>query len=507
MNHIFYNNGKYMNRLVLAVSLSLLLFISCREPEKPGYELIPVSKLSVFEVAGTSVTFEISYVNSVEGALLCTSSESNAPDAEQIFSRGIKVAPGKVVIPGLNKLTSYRAYLVSKAKDGKYSKVESVEFTSGMGPDDLYPWEDTRKVNAPTPAKGNSGRFTKYSHMDLLYGGGTKRSPLKWTDERFAPHVSYIDRSGKEHWLFDAFLALEISTYDENNNYRPFGTGYGGHSAGKKQWQDFIDYWFEPGAGFDALDKTVAATAERIGDPSSTRKVVVAIPDATIYDIWDDSSSSTVYWGELNGRKLDFSLASDRVAACKWFIDEVRRRWYEAGYANLEFYGFYCLSEHLSLTEGRDDYAYFRSDELYPLLCDYVHSCNEPMSWIPYNWAAGFDRWKEMHFDFVMNQPNYEWHPEYSMTEWKARAVSADLSIEFELDSRALENSDSDWEGYRTRFLYYFNLCRDLGLCNGDIAPFSYYMDGNALYMFSVSQSEKDKELYHTLCEFIISNH
>ena len=55
----------------------------------------------------------------------------------------------------------------------------------------------------------------------------------------------------------------------------------------------------------------------------------MVLPDPIIYKVYDGKGNgkgdpgSTVYWGELNGRKMDFSTAEDRIAAYKWYVDEV----------------------------------------------------------------------------------------------------------------------------------------------------------------------------------------
>ena len=53
--------------------------------------------------------------------------------------------------------------------------------------------------------------------MVLLYSGTTQSS--YWDIEHVRDYVSYTDRTGKAHWLFDGFLLLEI---------RDFGPGSAG---------------------------------------------------------------------------------------------------------------------------------------------------------------------------------------------------------------------------------------------------------------------------------------
>ena len=44
----------------------------------------------------------------------------------------------------------------------------------------------------------------------LCYGGSHHRTPFLWDKERLAPYVTYVDKEGTEHWLFDGFIFLEF---------------------------------------------------------------------------------------------------------------------------------------------------------------------------------------------------------------------------------------------------------------------------------------------------------
>jgi len=50
-------------------------------------------------------------------------------------------------------------------------------------------------------------------------------------------------------------------------------------------------------------------------------------------------------WGELDGRKLDFSVPADRVAACEWHIDQALKRWQALAPKHLVLAGFYFVPE------------------------------------------------------------------------------------------------------------------------------------------------------------------
>lgn len=357
---------------------------------------------------------------------------------------------------------------------------------------------------AQSPRRGESGKFEPYDNMALLYGGNMARDPAEWTRERLRPHVTYTDRDGREHWLFDAFLALEI--YDrptKDAQASALGIGYGERNGDKANWTHFLDYWFAEDTGLGALNAVVGEAKARLGEPSRTRKVVISIPDPIPFEQWKDPTSNTVYWGEIDGRKLDFAKGEDRASACKWFVDEATKRFKEAGYDDLTLEGFYCFSEELVTTDNGYNPIIKRWEEVYPAVSDYVHSLGMSMSWIPYNWATGSECWQRYHFDFVMIQPNYLWHPEYSMEEWKDRLVKNNLSMELEIDDKVLYGAP-DWEKFRERFYYYFQMCKDLGLYGNCVL--SYYMGSNTLYKLSTATNPIDIQLYNDFCTFILGN-
>ena len=62
--------------------------------------------------------------------------------------------------------------------------------------------------SSPIIASGNTADGGCHD-MVLLYSGGNHRE-LKWNAADCAPNVSYTDENGKEHWLFDSYLFLEI---------------------------------------------------------------------------------------------------------------------------------------------------------------------------------------------------------------------------------------------------------------------------------------------------------
>ena len=320
-----------------SISIIVLLFscllCSCRQESRED-ELRPALRLTVLDSFAGGVSLKVEAVNASLCHILCLEEDQAAPDAQTIISQGLEVQPGKITVDGLKDRTSYVAYGVASTASGATGLVESVKFITTEGAAFLYDWERTR---TELPA---------YSNMALCYGGSAHRDPFKWDKDRFATHVSWVDGKGVEHWLFDAFLAIEFVDTGHNMEY---AGGYGRTSANQASWTRLLDYWFEEDYGFSALDAAVEDAILRLGAPPSKRKVVMTVPDPILHQNFKDASSPTKYWGFIDGVMPDFNKASERQSAMRWFIDETRRRWDNAGYKNLEFIGFYCVSEDLAV--------------------------------------------------------------------------------------------------------------------------------------------------------------
>ena len=345
--------------------------------------------------------------------------------------------------------------------------------------------------------------------MVLCYGGSHHRTPYRWDKERFTPFVTYVDKRGREHWLFDSFLCLEFQ-----DSSRPDGGKYAymvgvlrgqGVSAGKEQWKELIDYWFDGDNGVNALEAAVKEASERLGTPPAKRKVVMVMPDPIIYRKYDDTKESTTYWGSLDGRQMDFGKGADRVAAYKWYIDEVRRRFDEGNYQYVELAGFYPISEEI-VTPG-DGYCHElkKSEEVIPQIAEYLHSINQSFCWIPYNRAAGYTKWKEMGIDYAYMQPNHYWDDKgvRPLARYFSDIKAYDLAMEFEFEETLLEGKENCGL-YKKRFLEYMAGAKKHGIYGRK--PLSYYHGTNGFYDLSKSENEKDRKLYHKFCRFVLNN-
>jgi hypothetical protein len=348
------------------------------------------------------------------------------------------------------------------------------------GDDDItYPWEVDRKNLLPV------------TDMVLIYGGGEHRE-VTWNKARFIPYVSYTDATGHEQNLFDGFLFLEMTT-GRAGAPRIFATGYYGEPAGKAEWQALVDYYFQPGMAIAALEQCIAEAELRL-QTGKKRKVVIMLPEPiTAGPNSNYPALPAGYWGEVDGIALDFTKDSDRITACKWYIDYVRKQFDEGAFRHLELAGFYWLAEESLHTES-----------ILPGVAAYLNRRKYSFNWIPY-WkdAPDYYEWKSLKFNYAYLQPNYffnETTPYSRLTDACTVARQYDMDVELEFDERALVNGGN--RGYRLRdYMQAFTA--------NNILPtkrVAYYQGTDALYRLYCATDEQDVALFHDFCAFVVAH-
>lgn len=377
----------------------------------------------------------------------------------------------------------------------------------------LYDWEAGRE-GAP--------RFA-----DITLVGAFHREPYDWTAERFAPHVSYVDTAGTEHWLFEGFLFLESHDIFKGRN---FAVEPRGLSADRSSWEDLLERWVGPDGYVKALDDAAAAVAERIGAPARKRGVILMMPDPVRFAEFADKESATDYWGEVDGRRLDFAATADQLAAWRWFIDTARERMAALKLRYTELSGFYILSESLHLPDGETDFdrinwQHKNWEILIPAIAEYLHGMHEGLYWIPYFLAPGHKVWKELGFDQAWIQPNWYWdlraegrHP-FEKTVEAMRRYDLGMELEFEFsmvsDVMRVVGTGPDGSGnpaftledvpaLQDRFRNYMREFRENGFYG--TAPIALYSGSDALHQLAASGDAADRAIYHELCQFILGN-
>ena len=516
-------------RLISNLAVSLLL-LSCN-----GETVVPMPEVTIVSCsvdASGDIIVELAGRNCDKMFAAALDAQTNEPTAGWVRFNGVEARDGKVVfkdfVPGL----TYIVYAVS-VQDG-----DTMVFS------DLARQEYRIPQNGQEGTGGNGegpGKETAdipfFADLDLLPGGSLAKEPKYWDQARFLPHVTYVETSGKEKWLHEAFLLIDGSV-----NGKLMCIENGAESANQSDWIQFIDYWFGEGKAVATLDETIAKAVTRIGLPSFERhKIVMTMPDPVMLQKFSDKSSSTTYWGKVNGRQLDFSSVSDQILAYRWFIDEVRAAWDRLAPQYLQLAGFYILSEIL-VTAGGYNYAYKRWDQIIPSVSKYLHTMDYGLYWIPYYQADGYDHTAQLGIDYTWLQPNAYWdYPEKKQKkDWNwvfntMKAYGHGMELEFEgshgeggwsqyeqgvprTSSSILETvrTNSEAEGRkpgeknpyasRNRQLLrdYMNNFKEKGYYGK--ARIATYSGTNAMYELATSSDENDRQMYLEYCRFIVNS-
>lgn len=289
----------------------------------------------------------------------------------------------------------------------------------------------------------------------LIYQGDPGR--LAWTPDQLAPYVSYQDPRGGEKWLFDGFLFIEF--HNGTNTYSAEEGQGRWQPANQQVWLDLLAKNFEPGHGVPALEEDCAATEKRIGTPLRPRQVILTLPEPV---------TGFTNWGELNGRRLDFSVTADRVAACDWYIGQALEKWRSLSPQHLTLAGFYFVPE--DATQG--------NPQMLPLVAQKIHDRGLKFFWIPFWAAPGNGDWKKLGFDLASQQPNYFFNtnlPESRLQDACDFGHAHGMGMEMEFNDRLFRQPDF----WGPRFEAYLKAFTQNGV--KDSASISYYEGGGAL--------------------------
>lgn len=503
---------------ILAVLL-FLLFPGCG-PKEEGKSYEPAVRVQLTDVSAFNASFSLNTIDA-ESVRYGYGPESAPSMKHKLETGSTGSARLSLSLSDLRADTDYTLRLQGIGPGGEEGNVLTLEFRTVEAPSNLYSWERKRE------------EVPFFADISLITLGQHNPNPPEWTKERFASHVLYKDREGNGHWLFDAFLCIDA--YDGRRGLS-LSIGNKHKSATKDSWEDLLDDWLGGEGKLLLLDSAIDEASDELGTPPAPRYVVMSLPDPIRFQNFADKNSSTTYWGQLDGRSLDFSKVQDQQAAYRWYIDRCRARFNSIGFKHLELAGFYILSEELHLpadfykAAGQSftsadtwNWEYKNWEQLIPFVSSYSHSCKEGLWWIPYHLAPGYKVWRQLGFDGVFMQPNHYWdtanqHP-MSKTISAITHFNMGIELEFEFSMVASVMADGrmgpdhagnptftkdDVPALRARLKEYFSGYKDSGKYG--VLPIALYSGTDAMHQLASSEDEADIQMYHDLCQFIIGS-
>lgn len=249
----------------------------------------------------------------------------------------------------------------------------------------------------------------------LIYNGAERN--ITFSPEFFRP---YITPNGSSGTLFDSFIFL-------GRSYP--GGEFGAHAknnANYSDWWWYLSQTFDQAGGLNNLNEA----AKSLG---KTVNVYIAIPypkmGGTIVDLEGNEHPNSV---------------PEREKIVSWYIDQTEMLWDVAAYENLNFNGYYWLSETMG---HRED------EKMITRIADKIHDQNRAFIYSPHATSSNYEHWKNYGFDGAYLQPNAF---RLKITDTQARLHRAFLQaqiygsgINLEIDQYGPHQMDSGLENFR----------------------------------------------------------
>lgn len=349
---------------------------------------------------------------------------------------------------------------------------------------------DGRMPQAKTPKPDRPGYLTPsprtagINDLVLLYNGHYDHGKGDWTKGKIVPYLSYVDTNGEPiESLFDGVLYLGLRA----PNGRNFGLG----EATIDDWRWYLTKTFAPHGDLRELDEATQQVAASLREPSLRTKVVLMIPNpgevlTDFGDVDGDGVPESVSDADVGPEQA----LANREKIVRWWVDEVRRAWAEAGYSRLQLVGLYWLEEQISVSATGPD--------LLRRVSDIVHGENLKLFWIPHFLAYKSHMASEVGIDVAAFQPNYFFETMSGERLEDAANIARQygMGVEVEFDERMLAD-----DVFRGRFVEYLNAGVEYGFMTG--AFLAYYQGNDAVYQAAVSEDPRDRQLYEWLHEFV----
>ncbi len=313
---------------------------------------------------------------------------------------------------------------------------------------------DTSAEGLVTPS-----RFGGIENVMLMYTFANQGAVSgRHTVETLLPYAGYYGTDGKlKDTFYDAFLLLPCVSTGPSG-----GTMYlSKNPAVSSDWQAYINDIFADGYNLDALNTAVGEVKKGLGKKDYKVKVFFTL----IYP-----TEGQTNFGSIGGKTYDFSKTEDRIAICKWQVDNYIKLFESGNYENLELYGFYWFEEFINTSSSTEK-------TLLTAATDHIRQRGYKSVWIPYYMAQGWNKWKEYGLDIACLQPNYMFNSKAESDRVKNAVDYArryDMCNEVEISAKVLSSAD-----YYNRYLTYL---KDFAANGAMDAVKMYYQDVRFYY-------------------------
>lgn len=327
--------------------------------------------------------------------------------------------------------------------------------------DTMQPVASLQPLNRCNPGylAAGSHRTAGMHELCLLYVGGEGTQAVhRYEADNLLPLLSYLSPEGQPRdYFMDGFLML--AQYSPLLNGRGYGLDLSGPPSRKEDWLALFDEYFHPQANLSAMDLCLEKLAGHFQhDRAVPVKVVLSIPTADPRCVdWDDSGYS-------------LEEEAHRLEVTRWAMQELLKRWEQAGFCHLYLVGFYYMTE-----QGSYNSSLLHA---FPQMCRELGMRSFAIPGITSTWITEFSR---AGFDGVALQPSHSFwqpamRPRYYLLKCAGRiAREYGMGMEVELPYDVAEPAGRQklrdyldmaaiqgWAGAFTAFFQSYNLIKSL---------------------------------------------
>lgn len=289
-------------------------------------------------------------------------------------------------------------------------------------------------------------------------------------------YLAYMKDGKIQDVMFDSFLFLQSGDL-------PSGTKNNG-AITKADLDWMLDSIFASDKNLGAMEKIAAQIKQELGlDKDFKYGIGITIYKPSIGSDYGDFDG--------DGKSNVINTEADRIAAIEAYMNDVEKRFKEAGYEHIELMGYYWYHEGI-YTEHNDV-------EVIKATSKICHAHGYDLFWIPWYNAPGVEFWKDCDIDVAVMQPGYVFNLEIPEGRLEAAANfirEYGMGIEIEIGSANLNDP-----ALRQRYIEYLMGGVQYGYMKNCIHM--YYQEVTAYIQAANSGDPKVRQLYDYTYQFI----
>ncbi|MBQ5837576.1 MAG: DUF4855 domain-containing protein [Clostridia bacterium] len=297
-----------------------------------------------------------------------------------------------------------------------------------------------------------------------------------YNESELINYLAYMKDGKIQDVLFDSFLFLQSGDL-------PSGKKNNGTIV-KSDLDWMLDSIFAADGNLGAMEKLAGQIKQELGlDKDFKYGIGITIYKPAIgtdYGDFDGDGKSNVINNE-----------ADRIAAIEAYMNDVEKRFKEAGYEHLELMGYYWYHEGI--------YVENNDVEIIKATSKKCHAHGYDLFWIPWYNAPGVEFWKDCDIDVAVMQPGYVFDitiPEGRLEQAANYIRQYGMGIEIEIGSANLNDP-----ALRERYIEYLMGGVQYGYMKNCIHM--YYQEVTAYTAAATSGDPKVRQLYDYTYQFI----